>query len=374
MKVLDIWRNKEFFPAHIIDTMETNVRRPPLLPTPQTGGLVPLMPTNVPGVIPHQQTPPQNQYPQQNQHPQLQHPPHLQHPPNLVQQHLPPHSSSWPQPSSHMAGPHHLYPPFPPPPHQHQQQQQQFGQPIPPPTFQSVPQAIQLGSQQQPLQQQPLQQQPLQQHQQQQHQPLQHQQQQHQPLQQPPMQGLYQTHYQAPAFASLEVSAPAPPPVAPTHRDMLTRDLSAGLMMSKIESDADYYEPLPAYVSVPIQKSETFKDDVLNSVQEFLSVGFTTPLKGSGDTMKDEGWHEGYLEEFYKTTAEKRERAFSKNPMPPRQRRHNQRDEHRGGKEGGIVYEIKVKIKVKVKVKIKVKISIIYTFLISIEISITFQE
>ncbi|GJJ72825.1 hypothetical protein EMPS_05183 [Entomortierella parvispora] len=32
IKVLDIWRNRAFFPQHVLDTMEMDVKRPPLLP------------------------------------------------------------------------------------------------------------------------------------------------------------------------------------------------------------------------------------------------------------------------------------------------------------------------------------------------------
>ncbi|KAF9571022.1 hypothetical protein EC968_001109 [Mortierella alpina] len=37
MKVLDIWRNKEFFPPYVVDTMETSVKRPPVVPPPPVG-------------------------------------------------------------------------------------------------------------------------------------------------------------------------------------------------------------------------------------------------------------------------------------------------------------------------------------------------
>ncbi|KAF9163071.1 hypothetical protein BGX21_010908 [Mortierella sp. AD011] len=305
IKVLDIWRNKEFFPANIVDTMEANVRRPPLLPPPlPAGGLIHPIPAHIPGAAPHQQVPHQNQYPPQ--HPPQHLPQHLQHPPQ-AQQHVNPHPGSWPPPNPHIPGPHHPYPAYPP------TQQQQFGQPVAPLPFQHPPHIMQPGFQQQPPQQQ--QQQPQQQQ------------------QQPHMQGVYHPPYQTQAAHPVVTPAPAPPPPAPTHRDTLTRDLPARLMMSKIESNADYYEPLPAYVSIPIQKTDALKPSVLESVNEFILENSTIQPEGNNNGIKNEGWHEGYLDEFYKTASEKRKIAFSKDPKPSRHRRHGQRDEHGERKE-----------------------------------------
>ncbi|KAG0315009.1 hypothetical protein BGZ99_007734 [Dissophora globulifera] len=234
MKVLEIWRNKEYFPAHVMEAMEMNVRRPPLLPPPLAGGPPgsnPTPPPANPHGLPHQLP-----FHQHHQHRQHQYP---HHPPPMHQQQYSPHLL----------------------------QQQQYGQPNNTPS--SPPQPI-FHPQSPFLQQQQQQQQQL-------------------PYQQPPVPG---------SFYSMQ---PAP-----------------------IQADVDYYEPLPAYVSVPLQKNELKTESVLSSIKEFLSedaatLETVTPVAN----IKDEGWHEGYLDEFYKKMAEKRKRAFSKDPQPRRSRQRN---------------------------------------------------
>ncbi|KAF9942198.1 hypothetical protein BGZ65_007730 [Modicella reniformis] len=87
-----------------------------------------------------------------------------------------------------------------------------------------------------------------------------------------------------------------------------------------IKDDADYYEPMPAYVSIPLQKDESNKRDAIqDNLKEFLAEDAST--QSNPETTKDEGWHKGYLDEFYKAVVEKRKLAFSKDPPPRRRRR-----------------------------------------------------
>ncbi|KAF9435332.1 hypothetical protein BGZ76_006483 [Entomortierella beljakovae] len=310
MKVLDIWRSKDFFPPHLVDTMEADVRRPPLLPPHQAAGPIHSTMPNPPGPISNQSQYPQLHHQQHSQH--SQHPP----PPAHQQQHLPLHMGPWPQHNLNLAGPHQQYPPHLPP-------QQQFGQPIAPPAFQPT-QPLQPGfNQVHPL--------PQQQHQQQQQQHQQH----HPPFHQPFIQGNFHAPYQTPVnLGSTVPSLPPPVPPAPTHRDVLARDLSAAHMMSKIEPDAEYYEPLPAYVSIPIQKNTDFSDKIMDSLKDFLSENPTSQSQG-GENVQDEGWHEGYLDNFYKINAERRKLAFSRDQKPSRRSRGHQKGEQRRGDDRG---------------------------------------
>ncbi|KAI1300541.1 hypothetical protein EDD11_006109 [Mortierella claussenii] len=323
-KVLDIWRNKEYFPVNVVDTMEVNVKRPPLIPPPGAGGPVPAVPPNPAPPFPQaqnlyqqqqqQQYSHQQQYPhQQNQQQHHAYPHHAQFPLQLHQQAPPPYSGSWsPSPASHLAASHHTYPP--PPFAPAASQQQTFGQSNMSSAYQHPSQNMQPGFQQPPFPPHP------QPHQQQFPSTPSYQQQQHQ---QP--QALAQGIYYPPPMAMAPVSTPAPapiqlPPPEPTHREVLTRDLPAGLMVSK--ADADYYESLPAYISVPV-KSDSIPAQVLESVTKFLATQSSTDNNSnSGDStcFKDEGWHEGSLSDFYKTVGDKRQRAFAKDPPPSRDR------------------------------------------------------
>ncbi|KAG0214689.1 hypothetical protein BGX33_001947 [Mortierella sp. NVP41] len=363
IKVLDIWRNMGFFQSAMIDSMEMNVKRPPLLPNSGQG------PTSPPSHeqrqfqgppfqpqpqlpqqqqqyqfqhLQHQQFPQQQQFPQpqylhqhqqqqflgfphhpqqqqqqqfQNQHP-FPHHPHAQH--------MPLHSEAWSTP--HAPGPNPGYSPY-----QESPPNLQHAPPgVPPPFHQQQPNSYP----------------PFHHHQQFQHSQHQHPQQQY-PYAPPNVQTSVPPPVSAPA--------PAPPPPEPTHRDVLTRDLHAGQMISKIEVDADYYEPLPAYVSVPIRKKVHQDKDLLDSVAQFIQE--TSAIKVEQFAKGDEGWHEGQLDEFYRNHGDKRKQAFSKNP-PPRRRRSHSRQRRIEGKEtisfqDSFTFHIAVKKKV-VKVKVTV--------------------
>ncbi|KAF8944250.1 hypothetical protein BGZ47_004483 [Haplosporangium gracile] len=321
IKVLDIWRNREFFPAAMIDSMEMHVKRPPLLPNNGQGPTAP--PTQEQWQLPQGQQPfhppphahvhsqPSQQFPhhihqqqhfpqqqqfqqqfpqqypgfphhpqQQQQQMQNQHPfPHHPHP---NPQQMPIQSEPWisqapgplpgyPTFQGNVPMPQHLPQGVPPPPFHHQ------SNPYPQvPTFQN--------HQQPPLFQQPQ-------------------------FSHPPR--------NIPVAAPVPAPAPAPPP-EPTHRDVLMRELHAGQMISKIEAEADYYQPLSAYVSVPFKKKVYQDKDLLDSVAQFVQE--TNAIKVEELAKGDEGWHEGHLNEFYKNHGDKRKEAFSENPRRRRSR------------------------------------------------------
>ncbi|KAF9934791.1 hypothetical protein FBU30_000085 [Linnemannia zychae] len=329
IKVLDIWRNREFFPPSIVDSMEMNVKRPPLLPnngqgsgTPssndqwQLRGQVPPFPPPAHSQ-PQLQPPPQFQHHQQQPFPQQQpfqppyppqypgfqhHPQHPQihnqapfpHPPNSQQ--MPLHNESWAPPP----GAHPGYPPF----HGNTSIPQHPPHGAPPPQFHhppnSYPQAPPYHNQQSPFQQQHIQ--------------------------------LSFPHGPRNVPMAVPARALTPPPPEPTHKDVLTRDLPAGQMASRVEVDADYYEPLPAYISVPIHKKVYQDKDLLDKVAEFVremdDINVDQIAKG------DEGWHEGQLDEFYKSHGEKRNEAFSKNPRSRRNRQHSPHSDQVGHDRG----------------------------------------
>ncbi|KAK3842712.1 MAG: hypothetical protein J3R72DRAFT_442264, partial [Linnemannia gamsii] len=314
IKVLDIWRNREFFPPPMIDSMEMHVKRPPQLPNNGQGPTSPPLheqwqaqgqqpPFHPPAHLHPQPTPQQFQYHQQQQHHQQQHFPQQQqfqqqyphhqqqqfpgfphHPQKQVQYPFIHHPLPHPQQMAHhpdnwtpqAPGPHSGYPPFQgnAPMPQHPPQHPPQG--TPPQTFHHQPN---------PYPQTP----PFQNH-------LQQPQLQQSSLQPQFPHAQRNTPVTAPAPAP--VSVPPPPPPEPTHRDVLTRDLHAGQMISKVEDDADYYEPLPAYVSVPFKKKVHQDKDLLDSVAQFVLE--TNALKAEDLAKGDEGWHEGKLDVFFK--------------------------------------------------------------------------
>ncbi|KAG0261881.1 hypothetical protein BG011_000578 [Mortierella polycephala] len=81
--------------------------------------------------------------------------------------------------------------------------------------------------------------------------------------------------------------------------------------------DAEYYETMSAYVSVPLQQDNTKREAMLAMVDEFVAEN-NMSLKSEDISKSNEGWHEGYLNEFYQTVAKRRKRAFSKNPESSR--------------------------------------------------------
>ncbi|KAF9339519.1 hypothetical protein BGZ91_005688 [Linnemannia elongata] len=217
----------------------------------------------------------------QNQHPFPQHP-HA-HP-----QQMPHHSEPW---MSQAAGPNPGFPPF----HGNIPVPQHPPQGVPPPPFlhqpNPYPQAPTFQNHQQPA-----------------------------PFQQP-----HFSHPPRNVPVVVPTPALAPPPPEPTHRDVLTRELHAGQMISKIEADADYYEPLPAYVSVPFKKKAHQDKDLLDSVAQLVQE--TEAIKAEDLAKGDEGWHEGQLNEFYRNHGGKRKEAFSENPRRRAVRGHRHRQE-----------------------------------------------
>ncbi|ORZ14836.1 hypothetical protein BCR41DRAFT_77224 [Lobosporangium transversale] len=281
------------------------------------------------------QVPQQMQSPPQfpPQHQQSHHPTQAQQPPYALQMHqqLPsPHPAPWPSASVSLlpTQPH----PYNPPPHSYTPlpflptPQQQFAQNSASPIHQPPQQVMQPGFQHLSYQQQP-------QHPQHPQVMLAYQ----QPL--TPTPGMYHSSHSPPALSSTQAPGPnfvsAQPQLAPepTHRDVLTRDLPAGLMMSKIEPDAEYYEPLPAYVSIPM-KSDAISSTVLEHLAKFLSnspcVGngseITEDNRNNANSIKNEGWGDGCLDDFYKSVAVKRRCAYSKEPVK------SQKDSERRGR------------------------------------------
>ncbi|KAK5827245.1 hypothetical protein F5H01DRAFT_331046 [Linnemannia elongata] len=328
IKVLDIWRNREFFPPVMIDSMEMHVKRPPLLPNNGQGPIStptqeqwqppqgqPFHPP--PHLHPHPPPPhqfqhhphqqqnfllqPQFQQPFSHQYPGFPHHPQQQqqqmqnqHPfpqhPHAHPQQMPHHSEPW---MSQAPGPNPGFPPF----HGNIPVPQHPPQGVPPPPFlhqpNPYPQAPTFQNHQQPA-----------------------------PFQQP-----HFSHPPRNVPVVVPTPALAPPPPEPTHRDVLTRELHAGQMISKIEADADYYEPLPAYVSVPFKKKAHQDKVLLDSVAQLVQE--TDAIKAEELAKGDEGWHEGQLNGFYRNHGGKRKEAFSENP---RRRRSRQRSNTSGHK------------------------------------------
>ncbi|KAG9072038.1 hypothetical protein KI688_006260 [Linnemannia hyalina] len=259
IKVLDIWRNREFFPPAMIDSMEMN----PQFQQPFSH--------QYPG-FPHHPQQQQQQQQMQNQHP-------FPHHPHPHPQQMPHHSEPW---MSQAPGPNPGFPPF----HGNPPVPQHPPQGVPPPPFHHQPN---------PYPQAPT-------------------------FQPPPFQQPQFSHPPRNIAVMAPVPALAPPPPEPSHRDVLTRELHAGQMISKIEAEADYYEPLPAYMSVPFKKKVHQDKDLLDSVAQFVQE--TNAIKAEELAKGDEGWHEGKLNEFYRNHGDKRKEAFSENP---RRRRSRQR-------------------------------------------------
>ncbi|KAF9144355.1 hypothetical protein BGX30_013063 [Mortierella sp. GBA39] len=152
----------------------------------------------------------------------------------------------------------------------------------------------------------------------------------------------------------------------PSHRDVLTRELHAGQMISKIEAEADYYEPLPAYMSVPLKKKVHHDKDLLDSVAQFVQE--TNAIKAEELAKGDEGWHEGKLNEFYRDHGDKRKEAFSENP---RRRRSRQRSNASGRKrEMGNTFTESITVTVTVK-KTEISINVPVVFKKSIQEQLT---
>ncbi|KAF9411264.1 hypothetical protein BGZ94_001390 [Podila epigama] len=258
--------------------MEQDVVRPPVLPPgsdiPGTaGGPAPPQPPF------HQQ---QHQQFQQHPHPQ----PH-QHPSQTWQQPIsrppaPPQftSQSFQQPYHH---------PHPQHQEQHQQQQQQpqvppYGQPGFHPNMQPLPPP-------QPF-------------------PHHHT---HQPGTLPPpnMHSMHAQHYPAPmAYPQGEAAtAPAlpPPPPAPTHRDAYTKELPAALMISMMDAENDYYEPLPVKTSIPLQQKDPLSSEMLADLNTFLKdVESAADQAALGTTIShNDGWQPHVLDEYMSKAAAK---------------------------------------------------------------------
>ncbi|KAG0042782.1 hypothetical protein BGZ83_012195 [Gryganskiella cystojenkinii] len=265
IKVLGIWRDRAFFPPHVLDTLETDVKRPPLLPGSAAA------PPNQHPHIASQHT--QNfQYPQAHEH----HPSFSQQP---LQPPAIPHGQ-WP-PAQHL----HQQPP-PNGPYSDAMARQQG---------QGVPNSTHGQSQNQLHHQQPHL--PPQQHQQQYQLHPQHpfHQQQHQPL-------LPQTQHNSQASPPHHHhhSGPALVPER-THRDAFTRDLPAALMLSKIDSEARFYEPMPTEVSIPLKRDESKQAAVVKAVADFLAEDQASQSAERTAPGGEEGWHPGYLDQFYVT-------------------------------------------------------------------------
>ncbi|KAG0070833.1 hypothetical protein BGZ89_012332 [Linnemannia elongata] len=244
----------------------------------------------------------------QNQHPFPQHP-HA-HP-----QQMPHHSEPW---MSQAPGPNPGFPPFhgniPVPQHP---------QGVPPPPFlhqpNPYPQAPTFQNHQQPA-----------------------------PFQQP-----HFSHPPRNVPVVVPTPALAPPPPEPTHRDVLTRELHAGQMISKIEADADYYEPLPAYVSVPFKKKAHQDKVLLDSVAQLVQE--TDAIKAEELAKGDEGWHDGQLNEFYRNHGGKRKEAFSENPRRRRSRQQSNTSGHK--REMGEPFAVTVTVK---KTSFSIKIPVVF--------------
>ncbi|KAF8924177.1 hypothetical protein BGZ58_002081 [Dissophora ornata] len=141
-------------------------------------------------------------------------------------------------------------------------------------------------------------------------------------------------------------------------------------------------------MSIPIQKSEPKSESVANSLVEFLAENAATQQStGGGSVINDEGWHEGYLDEVYKSVAEKRKQAFSKDPHQRRRRSRPDSDTKDQGTERGrgnnprgkgspVSDKIDIQIQIEICVQFKEKVSIVQALTVAflVEISLAFEE
>ncbi|KAF9582272.1 hypothetical protein BGW38_000425 [Lunasporangiospora selenospora] len=171
-------------------------------------------------------------------------------------------------------------------------------------------------------------------------------------------------------------------PAQRAFRDALSKELPAGLMVSKIESEATYYEPMPAEVQVPVKRDEIKCAKLLAGLDEFLketqavatitasateatdsnssietephptiaveskdasastATETTKATNGPEKTLALEGWQPGFLDAFFKNEdgpmKTRRHRHFgrrtggsmspSQSPLPHKSRAHHRGD------------------------------------------------